>query len=196
MNLGFLYFVGFLIIAFIIGLAIIFIRMSTKEQPQPSNRTLLDNYMPQYAHGYSSGVVDSIETSKTTTKIVFFPRDQDLIKIVNQKEGEVVKPETLYVLNKNVVYHPAGSWSTRRNRIAVYPPVVEEIPEAFKEERVIEKVAENEMAYKGEKQLRKIIESQSKIQDEELPHKMMVAHLENLAETKDLKPAQQNPEVK
>lgn len=196
MNLTFFFFVGFLILACIIGLVIYFVRLSTREQADPSNPAFLDSFMPQYSNGYSFGVIDDIQTSATTTKITFYPRDEDLIKIANSKEGQIVKPQKIYVLNKNVDFKPAGSWSSRRNRIKVFPPLIEEIPEGLREEWVIKRVSENEVEYKHETQYRAIIESQSKIQETELPHRMVERHLEDINDAKKLREPAQTPEVK
>lgn len=186
MGLGFLYFIGSFLIVCIIGLAIYFIWSANREKDDPENQSILMNFMPQYAKGHAIGSVDSVETSGDLTKIVFYPRDLNYIRMAKHDKNVIIKPITIFVQNKNVIYLPGGSLSSFRNIILTYPPRIEEIPEKLKESKaglsIIQMIGKSEEEITEARALRKIITSQSKIQDLGLPDKMVQDFMEKQKE--------------
>lgn len=194
MGLGFLYFISWVFLLSIIGLAVYFIWSSNREKEDPENQSILINFMPQYAHGFSLGLIDNIETAKGITKITFFPRDLNYIRLSKKDKNVIIKPQILFAQNKCVDYLPCGGLSSYRNMVVVYPPRIEEIPEKLKESKIglsilsmIGKVEEDTIA---ESVYRKIIKGQSEILDKSMPDKLAQDYIERQQELGKSNPIQ------
>lgn len=189
MGLGFFYFIGWTLLIAFFGIAGYLVWLYTRDKEDPENQSILFNFMPQYSHGFSLGLIDSIETAKGITKITFFPRDLNYIRLAKKDKQVVIKPQVLFVQNKCVDYFPCGGLSSYRNIVVVYPPRIEEIPEKLKESKIgdsimsmIGNVEEKTIA---ETVYRKIITSQSKMQDLGLPDKMVQDYMEKQREMRE-----------
>jgi hypothetical protein len=189
MGLGFFYFIGWTLLISFVGLAIYLIWLYMKDKEDPENQSILINYMPQYTHGFCLGLIDSIETSEGISKITFFPRDLNYIRLAKKDKNIVIKPQVLFVQNKCLEHLPAGSLSGYRNIVVAYPPIMEEIPEKLKESKagltMMAMVGKIEEDINSEKLYRKIINSQTKIQDMGLPDKMVKDFMEKQLEMKN-----------
>jgi hypothetical protein len=186
MGLGFFYFIGWTLLLSFLGLAIYLIYSSTRDKEDPENQSILFNYTPQYAHGFCLGLIDSIETASGVTKITFFPRDLNYIRLAKKDKNLIIKPQVLFASNKCVDYLPTGSLSSFRNIVIVYPQRIEEIPEKVKESKsglaIMRMVGKTEEDINAESFYRKIINSQAKIQDLGLPDKMAQDFMEKVKE--------------
>jgi len=182
MALGFLYFIGWMLLFVIIGLSIYFIWMANREKDDPENQSILINFMPQYSDGHSLGSIDSIETSGEMTKIVFYPRDLNYIRMKKKDKNVIIKPLVLFVLNKNIIHLPVGGLSCYRNIILAFPPRIEEIPEKLRDSKIgqsiMSMVGKSEEEIGADRYYRKIINAQTKIQDLGLPDKMVQDYME------------------
>jgi hypothetical protein len=182
MGLGFLYFIGWTLLASVLGLAIYFIWMANRDKEDPENQSILINFMSQYSDGFSLGLIESIDKSKDLTKIVFYPRDLNYIRLAKKDKNFVLKPQTIFVANRCLIYCPAGSLSSFRNFIIALPPQVEEIPENLKLNRfgeaIMTMVGKAEEEIREGKILRSVIKSQQRLQEEGLPEEMVKDYME------------------
>lgn len=189
MGLGFFYFIGWTLIISFLGLAIYIIYLYAKDKEDPENQSILINFMPQYTNGFAMGLIDSIQTAKGITKITFFPRDLNYIRLAKKDKQIVIKPQILFALNKCVEFVPCGSLSAFRNIVIVYPPRIEEIPEKLKENKsgqmMMSMIGNIEEKTIAESVYRKIITSQSKLQDLGLPDKMVQDFMEKQKEMRE-----------
>jgi hypothetical protein len=186
MGLGFFYFIGVLFILCLIGLAGWVIWIFTREKQDPENESILINFMSQYTNEFSLGTVDSIETSKELTKITFYPRDLNYIRINKKEKNILLKPQVLFVLNKNLLYLPTGSLSGHRNFILAFPPRAEELPDKLKEtkfgEMIMNSLSTSESNLENERHLRKVIEGIVNVRGRELPDKLVQEYIEKMKE--------------
>jgi hypothetical protein len=186
MGLGFFYFIGTLFILALVGLAFWIIWIFTREKQDPENETILINFMPQYTSEFSLGTIDSIETSKEMSKITFYPRDLNYIRLNKKEKNLVLKPQVLFVLNKNLLYLPLGSLSGHRNFVFAFPPRAEELPDKLKETKfgriLMDSLASSESNLENERHMRKVIEGIINVRGKELPDKVVQDYLEKFKE--------------
>jgi hypothetical protein len=128
-----LYWMAGVTILLVLGIIIFAYIEKTREKEEPTNRIIAENYMPQYTGGHSDLVVDSIEFSEKRTKLVMYPRDLDNIKMLSSarkdKSDAIIKPYILFVENGLI---EKVDISAHRQKIKIFPPREEEIPQSIK----------------------------------------------------------------
>lgn len=128
--IGFLYFVGILLLLVAFVFIGIIVYNERRELEEPRNQPLIENFN-MTASKYSEGIVEDEEMKGNLIKIVFRPRDPDYIKALNDKE--VIKKQTVFYLQKHVKTIPQGGHSLYRTKIKAYPSEFKYLPEYLKE---------------------------------------------------------------
>lgn len=162
----FFYFIGTIMLLMAIALAGYLFWILTRPKEDPENETILINFMAKYSDGYSQGIIDSCDEKEGITRIVFYPRDLNYIRM--KKSGnKVIKPLTIFVSSKNIVHLPVGSFSSYRNVILAFPPKIEALQEKVKEQSfgkyMMKMIGENEHENEEVKLLRRRIKNQAGI---------------------------------
>jgi len=162
MNISLMYwFLGFLVVGLLGGL-IWFFYEKFKERDDPEDETLFVNFMPQYSHGYKTGVINKVIVGDKRIGIEFYPRDIDYIK--HLKEKVEIQPELVFFEKDKVIQIPKGTWSSYRNEIWGLPPSSSDLPIFFKEHPLGKKIMEYIEGKSGEKDENEILRERNKNQ--------------------------------
>jgi len=124
---------GLLCAAIIIALVVWLIIIIKKEDDEIRDDIIFENYLPQYANGYSMGIVKKFIKGKRIG-VLFEPRDIDRIKFL--KEKKKVENQLVFFEKRQLIFYPKGSLSDERNRLCGLPPNPEDLPEEIKKTTV------------------------------------------------------------
>src|SRR6056297_25636 len=110
--------IGFIIVIFIVilvGISIWAYYQLFRPQENPRDDTLVDFFSTQYTNGYSQGVLKKVIHGTKRKGIVFYPKDKDRMKIVeDEKNGEDNREVTHWVNEEKMEWLPRGRWSRER----------------------------------------------------------------------------------
>jgi hypothetical protein len=130
MNLKFMGYMTVILVIIIIGLVIYLFRKIYADKEDPEDSSILENYMPQYAEGYTDGVIDTEEMGDERVKITFYPRDIDYIRL--KKKLGIIKPLTIIYEKKFMEHFAKGELSGHRSKVKGYPNDINLLPEGIK----------------------------------------------------------------
>jgi len=161
-SLSFLYIIAGIMCAFLIAGIVYILVNRVRNADEPENETIIENYMPQYANGYSEGIVKEMEFGEERVKIVFNPRDINYIREL--KENNILEPITLYFNKRQII--PINI-SSHRNKIKCFPDDIDLLPEQLKETRFGKKIME-------------IITENNKLNDESELYNARIKHVQKM----------------
>lgn len=149
-NLTFLYWIiGFLGVGFTALMGVAIYHIVRKDE---GDKTLLENFMPQYAEGCTDGFVKNMELGEDTIGIEF----EDI-----HNRNNVYK---LFYSKHQVDVYPKGSFSNKYHKIKAYPDDITLLPLGLKDHREIkERIEENQREKDNERLLKMRIENLSSI---------------------------------
>ena len=163
-SLNFLYIIAGIMCAFLIAGIVYILINRVRNEDEPENETMIENYMPQYSNGYSEGIVKEMEFGEERVKIVFNPRDINYIRELRDNKNVNVEPITLYFNKRQII--PINI-SSHRNKIKCFPDDIDLLPEQLKETRFGKKIME-------------IITENNKLNDESELYNARIKHVQKM----------------
>jgi len=136
MNFIFFYILGGIVLITIIILWTKYLFSVYKEKDEPTDGTILENYMPQYSEGHTELIIDKKIERGDRIGILAYPRDIDYIKMFKGKEKLEIKPYRLYFLKSHFESLSKNAFSEHRNKAKAYPPNPEDLPEGIKNSQI------------------------------------------------------------
>lgn len=159
----FFYILGVIVIITFIVLWIIYLIKIYKEQAEPVDGTIFENYQPQFAGGHTDLIIDDKIEKGDRVCIIAYPRDLYYARLFKKKEKIEIKPYKLFFLKSHFEFFPRNSFSEHRNKAKGYPPTQEDIPEGLKSTHigriVMERIKELNVGKHENNILREEIES-------------------------------------
>lgn len=128
----FFYVLGAIIVITILILWIIYLTTIYREKEEPTDGTILENYMPQFSDGYTELVIDKKIERGDRIEVIAYPRDIDYKELFKKNSKIEIKPYKLFFLKSHFENLPRNSFSEHRNKAKAYPPRPEDVPEGIK----------------------------------------------------------------
>ena len=116
-----------------VGLLVAFLFYKSRPQDVPEDRPILHTYIGKYSKGYAEGVIVDVKEGSERTSLLFEPKDENFVKIYNEKKKDSLKPILLTVRKDLLIHYPKGTWSKNRSIFVALPQRAEDLPEAMKE---------------------------------------------------------------
>lgn len=104
-----------------------------KPEERPRDDTLVDFVCTQFTRGYSQGILKEIIHGTKRMGVVFYPKDEDNMELVQDEETNELKEITFWINEEKLRWLPRGRWSRRRNRLLVLAPELKYIPNALQD---------------------------------------------------------------
>ena len=116
-----------------IGLLVAFLFYKAKPLDVPEDRPILHTYIGKYSQGYAEGVIIDVKEGSERTSLLFEPKDENYVKVYNEKKKNVVESVLLTVRKDLLIHYPKGTWSNNRSIFVALPKRAEDLPEGMKE---------------------------------------------------------------
>lgn len=133
--MNFLYIIGFVFMAILIGLGIYWLVLHFKEEEKPEDSTLFECFMKQYSDGYSKGTIMEFYERDNKVGIRFMPRDVNFLKFLKHKFK--IEPQLVCFKKNQLEFFPKGTKSNHRNEIWGFPPTIEDLPAGLSNNKVV-----------------------------------------------------------
>jgi len=122
--------IGVIYLIPVIVLFIILIQVWRKEEGIPYDNSIIKNFMTQYSHGHSNGILITVIHGKFREGYVFMPKGLDYVRLKKEKKNIEIKPEIIWI-GQRIIF-PKGELEGERNEIWILPPTPEDYPADFK----------------------------------------------------------------
>jgi hypothetical protein len=128
--------------------------------------TLVENYMSEYTGGFSEGELIDIIPSPDRYGYVIKPKDIDFLRRLSKREKLEIPIQIIWAYPYQVENMPKGVLSKERNKIKIFPPSPEDIPDSLKSTQYGQSLMSMVAKKKANKTAVEIIRSERDLEDE------------------------------